>query len=159
MNTIPPLSPTPSTVRTFLIYRLPVLAWMLFIFSMSTGSGSAEVTNPYIFDLLHSVFPSLATRLGDEAILQICFGVRKAAHITEYAILGILLYRAFIQNKTGFSIRIATLTLLTGMLYALTDEIHQSFVPGRWATPVDVCIDTVGVLLGVCIAARLFRSR
>ncbi len=44
------------------------------------------------------------------------------------------------------------LTIIVGMLYATSDEIHQFFVPGRSAEVRDVCIDTLGVICGVIIA-------
>lgn len=43
------------------------------------------------------------------------------------------------------------ISLLVGQIYAITDEIHQSFIPGRTASARDVCIDTCGVFLGIII--------
>src|SRR5699024_6504703 len=80
--------------------------------------------------------------------------VRKGAHIGEYAVLGALLAWAL----PGHSLRRATITLAIGIAYAITDEVHQLFVPGRAGQVSDVLIDTVGVVVGV--AAVLFlRSR
>jgi VanZ family protein len=72
--------------------------------------------------------------------------LRKGAHITEYAILGALLYRALGKEP---------LALATGILYAATDELHQYFVRGRHASPVDVAIDAVGLALGMLIWLRV----
>jgi VanZ family protein len=72
--------------------------------------------------------------------------VRKLAHLTEYALLGALLARATRRELPAF---------LLGVAYAASDEIHQHFVPGRHATPVDVAIDAVGVALGVVLYRRV----
>ncbi len=88
-----------------------------------------------------SSIPNLGTGLGVwDTIL------RKGAHTLEYAILGALLVRALGREAPAF---------LTGVAYAVTDEIHQHFVRGRHSSPVDVAIDACGVLLGVLI----FRPR
>jgi VanZ family protein len=91
-----------------------------------------------------SSVPHLGTDLGLwDTIL------RKCAHVTEYAILGALLLRALGREPVAF---------LAGVAYAVTDEIHQHFVSGRHASPVDVAIDSVGVLLGVLVFERI-RAR
>ena len=104
---------------------LPVLAWAAVIFAFSS-------------------IPSLSTGLGTwDTVL------RKGAHITEYAVLGGLLYRA---------LGIEALALGLGIAYAATDELHQHFVRGRHASPIDVGIDAVGVALGMLVWLRV-RTR
>jgi hypothetical protein len=91
-----------------------------------------------------SSVPDLGTGLGGWDLV-----LRKIAHAAEYAILGALLVRA-----TGKPIVALTL----GTLYAISDEIHQSFVPGRLGSPLDVAIDAVGVAIGVALW-QLARAR
>jgi VanZ family protein len=101
---------------------LPVFAWAAVIFAFSS-------------------IPSLSSGLGVwDTVL------RKGAHVTEYAILGALLYRALAAEA---------LALAAGIAYAATDELHQHFVRGRHASPVDVGIDAVGVALGMLAWLRL----
>jgi VanZ family protein len=101
---------------------LPVVAWAAVIFTLSS-------------------IPSLSTGLGTwDTIL------RKGAHLTEYAVLGALLYRALGREP---------LALAVGIAYAATDELHQHFVHGRHASPVDVAIDAVGVAAGMLVWLRL----
>jgi VanZ family protein len=88
-----------------------------------------------------SSIPDLGTGLGGWDLV-----LRKLAHAAEFAVLGALLVRA-----TGA----AGLALVLGVAYAITDEVHQQFVPGRMASPLDVAIDALGVAAGVLIA----RSR
>ena len=101
---------------------LPVVAWAAVIFAFSS-------------------IPSLSSGLGVwDTVL------RKCAHVTEYAVLGALLYRALEREAPA---------LAAGIAYAATDEFHQHFVHGRHASPVDVGIDAVGVALGMLVWLRL----
>ena len=107
--------------RLFTVW-LPVFVWAAVIFTFSS-------------------IPSLSTGLGTwDTIL------RKGAHLTEYAVLGALLYRALGREP---------LALAVGIAYAATDELHQYFVPGRHASPVDVAIDAVGVAAGMLVWLRV----
>jgi VanZ family protein len=101
---------------------LPVLLWAAVIFTLSS-------------------IPSLSTGLGLwDTIL------RKGAHVTEYAVLGALLYRALGREVPA---------LAAGIASAATDELHQHFVRGRHGAPIDVAIDAVGVALGMLVWLRL----
>jgi VanZ family protein len=101
---------------------LPVVAWAAVIFAFSS-------------------VPDLGTGLGTwDTVL------RKCAHVTEYAVLGALLYRALGREP---------MALAAGIVYAGTDELHQHFVRGRHASPVDVAIDAVGLALGMLVWLRL----
>ena len=91
-----------------------------------------------------SSVPSLGTDLGTWDLI-----LRKCAHLAEYAILGALLTRAT---------RAPALAVLVAGLYAVTDEVHQTFVEGRVGAPLDVAIDTVGALVGVLVWLRLERA-
>ena len=130
---------------------LPVVLWMGFIFVMSTDLGSFEHTSRIIEPVLRWLFPDIAP----DTVGLVQFYIRKAGHLTEYAILALLLRRAF-----GSSLRpgapgyqVLGLALLVAAAYAATDEFHQSFVPGRTASPVDVLIDTTGAFTALAVAA------
>src|ERR671929_584326 len=82
-----------------------------------------------------SSIPSLSSGLGTWDYV-----LRKCAHVTEYAILGALLLRALGRELPAF---------LAAVAYAATDELHQHFVRGRHASPIDVAIDAAGVLIGI----------
>jgi VanZ family protein len=105
---------------------LLVLAWAAVIFALSS-------------------IPNLGTDLGTwDTIL------RKGAHVTEYAILGLLLLRALGREAPAFAL---------GVAYAITDEVHQHFVSGRHSSPLDVAIDSAGILIGVLVARSQFANR
>jgi VanZ family protein len=87
-----------------------------------------------------SSIPDLGTGLGGWDVL-----LRKLAHAAEFAILGALLVRAL--RRPGWAVAL-------GIAYAVSDELHQSFVPGRQGSALDVALDSVGVVLGAVLAAR-----
>jgi hypothetical protein len=92
-----------------------------------------------------SSIPDLGTGLGGWDL-----GLRKLAHAAEFGVLGALLVRALSVPWPAF---------LLGVAYAVSDEVHQSFVPGRMGSPIDVTIDAVGVGFGVVLWRRLTRAR
>lgn len=135
------------TLRRFAVYVLPLIAWMLFIFGWSTDAGSAEHTRSTLERILSSL--PILRDLPNEQILAIDYGIRKAAHIFEYTILAVFAYRAIHQDRTGFRDVDVWGPLAIGVLYASSDEYHQSFVASRWPSVGDVLYDTFGVMIGV----------
>ncbi len=135
--------------RAFLKYWLPVLAWMALIFTGSSDAKSYEHSSLFVEPLLHWLFPHMPQTQVDEIHLLI----RKCAHLTEYAGLALLLWRALrkpVRNDPRpWNWRVARLTLLLVMLYAATDEFHQLFVPERTSLVSDVMIDTGGGATGL----------
>ena len=99
--------------------------------------GPVVVWAAVIFAL--SSIPSLGTGLGTWDV-----ALRKLAHVTEYAILAFLLRRALS----------APVALGVAVLYAISDEFHQTFVRGREGRPRDVAIDAVGIVAGLLLARR-----
>src|SRR5262245_25427730 len=91
-----------------------------------------------------SSVPSLSSGLGGWDLL-----LRKVAHATEYAILAVLLMRAIGRELPAFALAV---------LYAVTDEVHQTFVAGRHGAPLDVLVDAVGAALGLAVALRARAS-
>jgi VanZ family protein len=130
-------------------YWVPVLLWMSFIFWMSTGTFSTENTPPILEPVLHFLMPSISSEQ-----LDLMHGtIRKLGHVTEYFILGILLFRAFRRgSKELLSWRWAFYSIAVLVLYAASDEFHQSFVSSRTASFVDVGIDALGGILSQCVS-------
>jgi VanZ family protein len=136
-------------MKSFLKYWLPVLIWLGFIVVGSTDLMSAERTSRIIAPVLHWLNPDISA----QAIAQVQLFVRKFAHVTEYALLAMLSWRAL---RGGTSLRASRLVefilVWTGCaILAATDEFHQSFVPSRTASPIDVMIDICGALIGLTI--------
>lgn len=82
--------------------------------------------------------------------------LRKAAHFTEYALLTALWWRALRTRTTDSAALVTAIAIAVG--YAITDEIHQTFVDGRTGSPVDVLIDTAGAATAAALVARRRRK-
>ena len=136
-------------------YWLPVAIWMAVIFSASSDQGSFQRSSRIIQPLLLWVFPHLQAATVHEIVVA----VRKCAHLTEYAILGVLIWRAFSRRPGMESYpwrwKHAGQALLLVVLYAATDEFHQLFVPTREGSIVDVLIDTTGAALGLLLVRSI----
>lgn len=125
----------PLRMRQLLAHWLPVVAWMAVIFYFSSQSSLPSSPNPLI-----------------EVV------TKKAAHATEYAILCLLLLRAFVKRWPLDVRRAAIVALLIVVIFAASDEFHQSFTPHRTPSPIDVLIDSSGAALATFVALRV-RSR
>lgn len=120
---------------------------MLVIFGWSTDAGSAEHTRSWLQRLL-SDLPVLRD-LPPTRILDIDYGIRKTAHITEYAVLAVLAFRAVRRERQTFRDIDVWGGLLLCVAYAVTDEVHQMFVASRFASGGDVLYDTFGAMAGL----------
>ncbi len=115
-----------SKTLVFVIkYWLPFMVWVMLIYSFSSN-------------------PTVKT----SEIHWQDFIVKKSAHIVEYFIYSLLLYRALINSRVS-SYKALFYIVLAAFLYGAIDEFHQSFTPGREPRLRDVLIDTTGAILFV----------
>ena len=110
-------------------YWLPVIGWMTLIFIVS-DQHQLPLYPTGMIDLL----------------------LKKLGHLTEYAILAVLIQRALAQEWACSSVSV--LACLLSIVYALSDEYHQLFVPGRNGNLWDVGVDTLGAVIGLVLYAR-----
>ena len=144
-------------MRFFLKYWLPLLIWLCVIFVGSTDLMSAEQTSRFLVPFLRWLKPDISTG----ALAQVHFFVRKLGHISEYAIFALLLWRAL---RSGMNLRIKMSLLFVAVwlacgIFAAGDEFHQSFVPSRTASLLDVMIDLSGAFIGLAICFGFVRRR
>jgi VanZ family protein len=137
--------------RRILKYWLPVILWMLVIFFGSTDLLSAANTSKFLVPFLRWLYHGI-NELG---LLQAQFLVRKAGHVTEYAILMVLIWRAadHYREMESFTWRWQTSlhAFLLTVAYAASDEFHQSFYSSRTASVRDVFVDACGALAGLAL--------
>jgi VanZ family protein len=133
---------------------VPVFLWAAVIFVFSTDIFSSANTAGAFEPILQQLFPQLPV----DYIERLHSVFRKLGHFTEYFVLGGLLWRALrYHDAAGTRSRRLALSIAITVIYALSDEWHQSFVPSRTPSVIDVLIDTVG---GICgIWAFKLRSR
>lgn len=145
-------------MRASLFRHGPMVLLMVAIFIVSSDLGSADNTRPVLASIVRRFLPWLALRMTPEMIDVTDFIIRKIAHVTEYAVLCLLVSRSVNVNVTA-SIRERLVPAGISSLYALSDEFHQSFVPSRGATYTDVMWDTSGAILGATILQVIHWTR
>ncbi len=138
-----------AKLRPFICYWLPVLVWMFVIFSASGDRMSMEHSSRIIGPIVRWLFPHFSEQRVEQGVL---IG-RKCAHLAEYAVLAVLIWRAFCNlaaGKPGSWQRSPALrTVLLVALYSATDEFHQGFVPTRNGSVQDVLLDTTGAAIAL----------
>lgn len=136
-----------------------VLAVMVVIFlhSAQNGQQSSETSGSFL-EIILSVFYKGFSSAGQAEQLEIInsfqFLVRKLAHFSIYLVLGFLCFLAMNTYKILLKFK-CTAALAISLLYAVSDEVHQLFVPERAGQIRDVLIDFSGALVGVAIALAL----
>ena len=142
-------------MKSFLKYWLPLLIWLGVIFIGSTNVMAAEHTSRYIVPFLLWLKPGMSPK----AIWIILVVARKCAHVTEYAVLALLLWRALrsIQVLRTKTLTIFGAVLLGCAMLAASDEFHQVFVKSRTPAVRDVVLDVTGAILGLLIGLSFER--
>ena len=148
-----------SKLKSFAKYWLPVILWAAVIFSASSDSRSVQRSSRIIEPLVRWLFPNAS----DETVHTAVFVGRKWAHVPEYAIFAIILWWAVRGTRpsapVGWSRRFAFLAWGGAAGFAITDELHQVFVPGRQGSVWDVVIDSLGAAAGLFVLWLLGRWR
>jgi VanZ family protein len=143
-------------ISKFLRYWLPVLIWLGVIFVGSTDLMSTEHTSRIIGPILRWLHPGISPA----RIEQVQLVVRKTAHVSEYTVLSLLIFRALANTVSPVRLAgTASITLLASGTFAAMDEFHQSFVLSRTASVRDVMIDIAGAILGMTIYWSVLHNR
>jgi VanZ like family len=145
----PFISRPDERMKQFLKYWLPLPIWLALMFVGSTDLFSAEHTSRFIVPMLLWLKPGMSPL----TIRAIMFGLRKCAHVCEYAVLALLLWRA-LRSSPRLRTKLATLTglvVVSCAAFAASDEFHQTFVKSRTASVRDVFLDISGAVLGLLI--------
>jgi VanZ family protein len=134
------------------------MVMMVVIFVGSTDLGAGSYQSRLLAPLLRWL------GFGDATISGIVFGIRKGGHVTEYAVLAILFWRAVMRRpalKPPAIWRLMDALVPFGLCvaYAALDEWHQAFVPSRSASTGDVMIDAAGAAVGLGLLWWWHRSR
>lgn len=146
-----------------ILLTLASLLWMRLIFGFSAetaeqSSGLSAMVCRFLAGIFVRGYSCMSLSEQERITEGMQLYIRKGAHVTEYAVLGILLSATF----TAYGLQRAyALALAAAILYAALDEYHQRFVPGRSGEIKDVLIDACGVLLGLAgaLAAEHFMKK
>ncbi len=152
-----------TKVNTFLRIWLPMILWASLIFSFSSQPYEKQDLRSFIkghineqraekfFADIHINYAGKEINLknkGVEGVFE--FFIRKGAHFIVYMLLGVLILRVLLRLHLPFYQRYI-IAIITGILYAISDEWHQSFTIHRTPLVADVILDSIGVLIGITI--------
>lgn len=147
-----------NILRGILIILLLCTFFIIFGFSSQNGEQSGGISRKITEGILEK--SNRYNNLKEEEKKPILHRtesiIRKMAHFSIYTVIGILLMGLLCTYKIKNKWRIV-ITIVTGMLYAISDEFHQSFSPGRTPKITDVYIDTLGVFLGVLLILLIVK--
>ena len=139
---------------------LILFVWMGVIFYFSAQPDvQSEVTSNLAAEIIYKVYSFLLRNSAhlsqSEFMFRYVQPIRKLAHFSEFMILTILLFINVIEYRKN---NVYLISFVLGLLYAISDEIHQLFVINRHCSIYDVMIDSAGCFLGILIC-HLFYER
>jgi VanZ family protein len=124
----------------------------IFNFSNQDGKASSGLSKKVARKIV-DVFPytkNLSEKTKNKIVEKTQPIIRKGAHLSIYTLVGIFIMSFISTYKIHLKYKFL-ISILVGLVYASSDEIHQSFIPGRTASIIDVGIDTAGVFLGIIL--------
>lgn len=139
---------------SFALSALIAVVWavVIFCFSSQTGDESSGLSSQVLTTLCN-----LFRYSPSEDVLDILtFAIRKAAHMTEFGLLGLLVLNALYRGFGSFK-GIYALSFAAASIYAASDEIHQLFISGRSGQFTDWIIDSAGILLWLLAARAVIK--
>lgn len=141
---------SPVNARAITVRVALLVVWMaaIFAFSAQPGQGSSALS-----DALAAILQRLGLGIPTELLT---FLLRKAAHAFAYFVLGVLIFR-LLQLSTLSRLSAALGSLAFVLVYAISDELHQVFVPGRSGEVRDVLIDVTAGAVGILLMALMHR--
>lgn len=144
------------SVRYRLITGALLIGWMLLIFwfSAQPATQSQQMSGSVSYRIIESCDEILQLDMTEKEMEEwaerIDFPIRKGAHMAEYAVCAVL-SACCVIGYLAWGKRTSMLAFGITVCYAMTDEIHQLFVPGRAGRVSDVCIDSLGAALGLLL--------
>ena len=148
-------------IKKILIW-IPAIIMAMLIFGFSKQDGEESTGLSYkAADIILTVCDKAGIvdyndNNRDSMIESVQFPIRKAAHMTEYAVLSVLIMLALIVDGLK-GIRLPVISAIIATVFAATDEFHQKFVPGRYGCLRDVLIDAAGSIIGLMIAYIIYK--
>ena len=125
------------------VFALLAIGWMIVIFQYSSADGdTSSMSSDTVYTHFFNWMPYS---------LEVIKFIRKSAHFIAYAVLGFLSAN-FFGSLIDDDCQVLIFSFLSGLCYAVSDELHQAFVPGRSAMFTDVLIDGAGIIVGILLA-------
>jgi len=146
--------------KKLLLYLLIIPAYLLMIYLLShqTGHTSNEISQGIIRRIIGKLFDITGKELTYDMLDTINYLFRKFLHFTEYMILAMLFYCMLKNLPLGIQKRLV-FSVLPAVIYSVSDEFHQLFVPNRTGQISDIIIDSSGALIGALLMYLLERRK
>jgi len=150
--------------KKIILASIPLILWMslIFFFSHQKADNSSELSEGATKKIITFVIKIVDSNAGEAKVDEIVDtfnpSIRKLAHFTEYFILGILLVNLFIKIPMSLK-KIVFLSIISVMLYATSDEVHQIFIEGRSCQLKDILLDTLGGVLAILTYIKIHEKR
>lgn len=147
-----------NLLRILLVILLLGTCYIIFGFSSQDGEESGGISQKVTSFILEksNTYNELETTKKEEVFAKTEKIIRKIAHFSIYTLVGFLLMALASTFKLKENNRFL-ISLFLGIIYAISDEIHQSFIPGRSPLLTDVFLDTLGVLLGILVIMLIIK--
>lgn len=142
-------------LRTIIIILLIETFFMIFGFSSQNGEKSGNLSGKIAKFIVEQVQKN-EVKNREEIVQRTEKVIRKVAHFSIYTLVGFLLM-SFVSTYQLSEKKRILISLVAGILYATSDEIHQAFVPGRSPQITDVILDTMGVVLGILLLLSILE--
>ena len=153
----------PNMKTALALLAVIAVAAMIFLFSAQEGDDSSELSGRVTGAVLSVLMPGFRQMSAAERqpyLERWGLVIRKLAHFSEYALLGMTLVNFLRLEVRGKRMRILLLLAwAAAAAYACTDELHQMYVSDRAAAVTDVCIDAAGAFTGALLASVWFKLR
>ena len=133
-----------------------IVLWMILVFYLSNqvANESSQLSGGLTRKILEVLHMLDGKTIEEQAIIETI--IRKLAHFSLYAIGGIIIFLHVNLYEITEKRKVIT-SWTIGTAYAITDEIHQLFVPGRSGEIRDVFIDSLGIIIGIIIIRLIFK--
>ena len=131
----------------------------IFMFSSDTADESSEKSGSIIITITEKIIGRELTNKEKRIYLdKYDFWIRKTAHFIIYLLLGFLII-SLLKEYTTINKKSIIISIIISLLYAISDEIHQAFVPGRSCELRDMLIDISGGIIGTYIYYFIYRIK
>ena len=135
-----------------IITLILIIAWMIIVFCLS--QQAADESSKLSGEILNTILRIF--KLDKETSIFTENAIRKLAHFTLYTLGGILILSHVNLYNIETNRKVITSQVI-GTAYAITDEFHQIFIPGRSGEVRDICIDSLGVITGIMILLLIIK--
>ena len=148
-----------NVLRAVLIILLLIMFGSIFRFSNQDGEKSGSLSREITENVTKNVktIQRMEKSKKEKTLDKIEHFIRKLAHFSLYTVVGILMM-SLMSTYNLIQIKRLGISLGVGVIYAMSDEFHQMFIPDRSSSIIDVFIDSCGVFVGIVIVVLVLMA-